>query len=75
MINLRVDSRTCQKNPVVTISSNINEVFRAVLKLFIFYDKKVSHAQKAQKAQKTQKPPKAPKVQKAQKAQKTQISK
>ena len=40
MINLWVDSRTCQKNPVVTISSNINEVFRAVLDSLFFYYKK-----------------------------------
>ena len=36
------------------ISSNVNEGIRAILNLFIFFYKKISHAQKAQKAQKAQ---------------------
>ena len=46
-------------------SSNINEVIRVILNLFIFFYKKISHTQKAQKVQKAQK---AQKLQKAQKA-------
>ena len=34
------------------ISSNVNEVVRAVLSLFAFFYEKILHAQKAQKAQK-----------------------
>ena len=32
----------------VHVSSNINEVIRAILNLFIFFYKKISHIQKAQ---------------------------
>ena len=34
------------------VSSIVNEGIRAILKLFIFFYKKISHKQKAEKAQK-----------------------
>ena len=62
-------------------SSNINEVIRAVLNFFFYFNKKILHTQKAQKAQKAQKTKstkrhqKAPKAPKAQKSTKTQPTK
>ena len=51
----------------VNVSSIVNEGIRAILNLFIFFYKKISHAQKAQKAQKLQKVQKAQKAHKARK--------
>ena len=43
------------------VSSNINEVLRAVLNSLFFFSKKSLHAPKVPKAPKTQKAPKEPK--------------
>ena len=43
------------RNIPADISSNINEVIRAVLNFLFFFYEKILHAQNAQKAQKTQK--------------------
>ena len=48
----------------MNFSSTVNEVIRAVLNFFFFFNKNISHAPKAQKAKK------APKASKAQKAKK-----
>ena len=49
------------------MSSNVNKVIRAILNFFIFFYKKILHAQKAQKAQRLNKA-KAQKTQKSRKA-------
>ena len=55
-------SKLCKshkKSSIIEFSSNTNEVIRAILNLFIFFYKKISHTQKAQKARKAQKLQKA----------------
>ena len=47
------------RKAVCILSSNANEVIRAVLTFLVFFYKNISHAQKVQKAQKGQKAQKA----------------